>query len=249
MPECGGQCSDFANCHAKNVLIDGRQFHTPWRFSGIAVSPVDPNLLVRLCIVTLRVLCSNFQQLVGTGVYGRLFDRRMLSLTSGGGSPPVPIAEYAPRHLSGDGDVNALVTCVSFSPSGRRVVVNYNCDHAYVFDVDNRNDAGIGKRSLPSFVGSLLTVVCEIVIKSPSPSRLARRIGQMRRKAVDAFVSGSGHCTMNEFLTVFFQQNRSQEMGERCRRTVRCVVASEPAVCRTKDRFIIDAVRGLAGKI
>ncbi|XXQ31681.1 WD domain, G-beta repeat [Plasmodiophora brassicae] len=150
MPECGGQCSDFANCHAKNVLIDGRQFHTPWRFSGIAVSPVDPNLL-----------------LVGTGVYGRLFDRRMLSLTSGGGSPPVPIAEYAPRHLSEGGDVNALVTCVSFSPSGRRVVVNFNCDHAYVFDVDNRNDA-------------------DIVIKSPSPSRLARRIGQMRRKAVDA---------------------------------------------------------------
>eukprot|EP00474_Spongospora_subterranea_P009200 CRZ09658.1 hypothetical protein [Spongospora subterranea] len=121
------RCDTGADCTTSNILIDGRGSDPiNWGFSSISVSPVDSNVM-----------------LTGSDVAGRLFDRRMLSLksignTEIGGSKPVQ--QFLPSHFKHCSH-KPFVTYASFSPCGRQVVVNYNGDHAYVFNVGVNSDS------------------------------------------------------------------------------------------------------------
>ncbi len=80
----------------------------------------------------LAVACSD--------PYVRLYDRRMLSPTSPSSAAAVPLLELAPPHLQlgvwHDGrPKTSHTTCVSFGSTGRRLLANYNGDHAYCWDV------------------------------------------------------------------------------------------------------------------
>ncbi|XXQ32782.1 WD domain, G-beta repeat [Plasmodiophora brassicae] len=117
---CGSLCTDVTaalSCQ-RNVLIDQRRQR--WEFRAVSAMPFDSNLIV-----------------TASGIHADMWDRRMLSLGGSSSRETVPVKRWVARHLVRHGNSRvAAITSVNISPSGKRIVLNYNPDDAFVFDVN-----------------------------------------------------------------------------------------------------------------
>ena len=96
-------------------------------FMSLRLSPVDSNMLLAAC----------------GDQYVRLYDRRMLHLSSPSPQISKVVTRFCPRHLLNSS--KARSTYAEFSSCGRSIVATYHADHTYTFGLDGDMDDSLGK--------------------------------------------------------------------------------------------------------